>query len=631
MKTFFKSIIFSQRVAFLHDLMWVPLSLLAVYWFRFNLNSIPSPYLQSLYRVTLISIPVFTVVFWKFGLYRGIWRFASVPDLVRILKSVMLGTLIITLVAVILFRMENIPRTVLLLFPIFLLCGLTGPRLCYRLIKDKRLILRKQVGKRTLIVGAGHAGEMVLREIINRQDYQPVALVDDDVHKHNREIHGVRVCGSLLELNDIVRSFDIEVVIFAIPSASRKTVARVIRVCAETGVECFTLPTLAEQVVRKLEVEQLRLFTLEDLLSRNVVQLDKTKISKYLKNKNVLVTGCGGSIGSELCRQVARCCPERLILFDNGEFNLYSIDQELRSKYCDLHIITVLGDVKNRERIDWVFNKFAPDVVFHAAAYKHVPMLEINPAEGVQNNVLGTQVVAEAADRYGIDRMVFVSTDKAVNPVNVMGATKRIAELFCQNLSNRSQTKFITTRFGNVLGSAGSVVPLFEKQIKEGGPVTVTHPEISRYFMTIPEATSLILQAGAMGNGGEIFVLDMGEPVLIKDLAEQMIRLSGMEPDQDIKIIFTGLRPGEKLFEEIFHESEKLRGTSHTKILLARSRQVDWHWLLDELEKLREASASRDVPRILSHMCSLVPEFRTNNVGGLEKPSILGILSVVNQ
>lgn len=631
MKRFLNSIIFSQRAALLHDLMWVPLSLLTVYWFRFNLNSIPALYLQSLYRVTLISIPVFTLVFWRFGLYRGIWRFASVPDLVRILKSVIFGTLIVSLVAVILFRMDNIPRTVLLLFPMILLCGLTGPRLCYRLIKDKRLILRKQVGKRTLIVGAGQAGEMVLREIINRQEYQPIALVDDDVHKHNREIHGVRVCGGLFELNDIIRSFDIEMVIFAIPSASRKTVARVIRVCAETGVECFTLPTLAEQVVRKLEVEQLRPFTLEDLLSRNVVQLEKTKISRYLKNKNVLVTGCGGSIGSELCRQVARCCPEKLILFDNGEFNLYSIDQELRSNFLDLHVVTVLGDVKNRERVDWVFSKFAPDVVFHAAAYKHVPMLELNPAEGVQNNVFGTQVVAEAADRYGIDRMVFVSTDKAVNPVNVMGATKRIAELFCQNLSNRSQTKFITTRFGNVLGSAGSVVPLFEKQIKEGGPVTVTHPEISRYFMTIPEATSLILQAGAMGNGGEIFVLDMGEPVLIKDLAEQMIRLSGMEPDQDIKIIYTGLRPGEKLFEEIFHKNEKLRGTSHTKILLARSRRVDWRWLLDELEKLREASASRDVPRIISHINSLVPEFSTNKIGGLEKPPNPVALRVVGQ
>lgn len=619
MKTFFYSIIFSQRAAFLHDLMWVPLSLLAVYWFRFNLHSIPPLYLQSFYRITSISIPVFTIVFWRFGLYRGIWRFASVPDLVRILKSVILGTMIISLVAVILFRMENIPRTVLLLFPILLLCGLAGPRLCYRLIKDRRLILRKKVGKRTLIVGAGSAGEMVLREIINRQDYQPVALVDDDVRKHNREIHGVRVCGSLLDLEEIVRLFDIEMVIFAIPSASRKTVARIIKGCAETGVECFTLPTLAEQVVRKLEVEQLRPFTLEDLLSRNVVQLEKSKISKYLKDKNVLVTGCGGSIGSELCRQVAKCCPAKLILLDNGEFNLYSIDHELRHKFHELHIVTVLGDVKNRERVDWVFSKFTPDVVFHAAAYKHVPMLELNPAEGVHNNVFGTQVVAEAADKYGIDRLVLVSTDKAVNPVNVMGATKRIAELFCQNLSSRSQTKFITTRFGNVLGSAGSVVPLFEKQIKEGGPVTVTHPEITRYFMTIPEAASLILQAGAMGSGGEIFVLDMGEPILIRDLAEQMIRISGMEPDQDIKIIYTGLRPGEKLFEEIFHESEKLRGTSHPKILLARSRQVDWQWLLGEIEKLRAASVSRDVLRIISHIRSLVPEFNSHKIDNLGK------------
>jgi len=610
MKKHFHRLIFNRWSAFFHDLMWVPLSLFIVYWLRFNLQPIPSQFFESFCRITYVSVPVFSIIFWKFGLYRGIWRFASIPDLRRILKAVLLGALIVSLLSAILFRLENIPRTVLILFPVLLIGGLAGPRLCYRLLKDKGFRLRKKEGIRTLVVGAGIAGEIVLRELISGQDYQPVALVDDDIQKHNREIHGVQVYGGLEGIVNLVELLELELVIFAIPSASHKTVTSVIRKCARAGVECRTLPTLAEQVGKKLEIEQIRPFTLEDLLSRHVIQLDKKKISKYLQNKNVLVTGCGGSIGSELCRQVARQGIKRLILFDHGEFNLYSIDKELREIFPHLLIVTVLGDVKNNERVDWVFKKFTPDVVFHAAAYKHVPMIELNPAEGVCNNVIGTKIVADAADRHGTERFVLVSTDKAVNPVNVMGATKRIAELYCQNHDSYSETKFVTTRFGNVLGSAGSVVPLFERQIKEGGPVTVTHPKICRYFMTIPESVSLILQAGAMGNGGEIFVLDMGKPVLIKDLAEQMISISGMEPGKDIEISYIGLRPGEKLFEEIFHKSENLRETSHSKLLLARSRKVDWQWLQSEIEELRLASTSRDVSFIHSHLKSVVPEFK---------------------
>jgi FlaA1/EpsC-like NDP-sugar epimerase len=347
--------------------------------------------------------------------------------------------------------------------------------------------------------------------------------------------------------------------------------------------------------------------------------LDEEAITAYLSKKSVLVTGAGGSIGSELCRQIASERPSRFIIFDNGEFNLYSIDNELRSLYPDLNIITVLGDVKNKDRIDWVFRKFNPNVVFHAAAYKHVPMVEINPAEGVQNNVIGTRVVADAADKYNTERFVLISTDKAVNPANVMGATKRVAELYCQNLANRSNTRFITTRFGNVLGSTGSVVPLFEKQIRSGGPVTVTHRDITRYFMTIPEAVSLIMQAGIMGAGGEIYVLDMGEPVLISDLAKQMIRLSGLEPDRDIEIVYTGLRPGEKLYEEIFHKSENLKGTSHPKLLLASSRKFEWEWLINALNELHQASLTRDMNLIIGQLQAVVPEYLGLPSRNLEK------------
>ncbi len=612
--------IFNRWSAFFHDLMWVPLSLFAAYWIRFNLQTIPPQYFESFCRMTYVSIPVFAIIFWKFGLYRGIWRFASIPDLRRILNAVLLGALIVSLLGAIIFRLENIPRTVLIIFPLLLTGGLAGPRLFYRSLKDKGFRLRKKEGIRTLVVGAGVAGEMVLRELINRQDYQPVALVDDDIHKHNREIHGVSVYGGLGGIVDIVQMLEIELVIFAIPSARHETVAGVIKKCARAGVECRTLPTLTEQVGKKLEIEQIRPFTLEDLLSRHVIKLDKIKISKYLRNKNVLVTGCGGSIGSELCRQVAGHGVKLLILYDHGEFNLYSIDNELRENFPHLPIVTVLGDVKNSERVNWVFKKFAPEVVFHAAAYKHVPMIELNPAEGVYNNVIGTKVVADAADRHGTERFVLVSTDKAVNPANVMGCTKRIAEIFCQNLAGRSETRFITTRFGNVLGSAGSVVPLFEKQIREGGPITVTHRDITRFFMSIPEAVSLILQAGSMGEGGEIFVLDMGEPILIRELAEQMIRLSGLSPDKDIEITYTGLRPGEKLYEELFHKHETLRDTSHTKVQLAESREFNWDWLNRELQDLDQAARSRDVSKLLHHLHKIVPEYT-----GLQKSTKMDV------
>jgi FlaA1/EpsC-like NDP-sugar epimerase len=363
-----------------------------------------------------------------------------------------------------------------------------------------------------------------------------------------------------------------------------------------------------------VSIEKLRPVTVEDLLGREVIEINYGAVAEYLARKVVLVTGGGGSIGSELCRQIALQKPDAIIIFESSEYNLYSIDQNLQREFPKLRIKPVLGDIKDENRVSWVFGQYLPNVVFHAAAYKHVPMLEFNPAEGVRNNVIGTTIVAEAADRFHVERFVLISTDKAVNPANTMGATKRAAELFCQNLDQRSETSFITTRFGNVLGSTGSVVPLFQRQIETGGPVTVTHPEITRYFMTIPESVSLILQAGSMGQGGEIFVLDMGEPVLIKDLAEQMIRLSGLEPGIDIEIDYIGLRPGEKLYEELLHESEGLQLTSHEKLLLAKSRTVKWEWLMEKLVCLQKAAASRNIEKLRKCLQDVVPEFKRNGL-----------------
>ncbi len=606
-----KFVLFNRWSAFLHDLLWIPVALCLAYLLRFNFTGIPKEHMATLGLLILISLPVQGVAFWLFGMYRGLWRFASIPDLFRILKAVCFGALCVTVIISLATRLAGVPRSVLFLYPLLLIGGLTLPRLLYRWYKDRYFTLRKNEGKRIIIVGGGNAGQLLLRDLRHQDAYQPIGFLDDDPVKQGREILGVPILGQIDDLNKIVKAFNVQEIVIAIPSASQEQMKKIMGYCGNSGVSASILPTLQGKGDQQVSSSQLRPLSIEDLLGREPVELDTKAIQAYLKGKAVLVTGGGGSIGSELCRQIADMHPSRLIIFDHGEFNLYSIDHELRQSYPNLKLVVVLGDVKNQERVDWVFKKFSPEVVFHAAAYKHVPMVEINPAEGVSNNVSGTRMIVDAADRYGVARFVQVSTDKAVNPANVMGTTKRIGELYCQNLNEQSKTRFITTRFGNVLGSAGSVVPLFQKQIEEGGPLTVTHPEITRYFMTIPEAVSLILQAGAMGEGGEIFVLDMGEPVLIRHLAEQMITLSGLSVDKDIEIIYTGLRPGEKLYEEVLHESEELESTSHEKLLLARSRQVDWEWLTDELDRLHLAATSRNIDVLKAHLKNIVPEYKS--------------------
>lgn len=608
-----KFLLLNRWSALVHDLLWIPLALILSYWLRFNLETIPSQFQQSLQVVIIIALPLQGGLFWYFGLYRGLWRFASIPDLIRIIKASCAGTVFLVVSCAIMLRMEGVPRSLFFLYPLLLITGLSLSRISYRWYKDHRFTLRSEEGIRTLIVGAGRAGEMLVRDLQYKEEYQPVAFVDDNAQLHNREIHGIPVVGSIDGIEEIVGGFDCELVLIAIPSADKTLLQRIVAQCNRIEIPYKTLPSVLEIEGGQISVENLRPVTLEDLLGRDVIEIDYRAIEDYLAGKIVLITGGGGSIGSELCRQVASLKPLKIIVFDSSEFNLYSIELELRRNFPELPVEFVLGDIKDADRIAWVFSSFYPNVVFHAAAYKHVPMLESNPAEGVRNNVIGTKVVADAADRYRAERFVLISTDKAVNPTNIMGTTKRIAELYCQNFDRYSATRFITTRFGNVLGSAGSVVPLFKKQIEDGGPITVTHPEVTRYFMTIPESVNLILQAGSMGMGGEIFVLDMGRPILINDLAKQMIRLSGLKVGQDIEIVYTGLRPGEKLFEELLHESEELQETGHRKLLLASSRQVEWEQLIAQLEDLRKAAVSRNVQEITGIMHRIVPEFNQLN------------------
>jgi len=601
----------------MHDLAWIPLAIWVAYWLRFNLGAIPSVHLHPLHLLITISVPLQFLIFWYLGLYRGIWRFASLPDLLRILQAVSAGVMLSFMALFVWQRLEDVPRSVLVLYPVILAIGLAGPRLFYRWIKDRHLDLSAVERKRALLVGAGQAGELLVRDLLKSGPYEPVGFLDDVERRQGQEIHGVRVIGQLVDLEKLVKNGGVEVVLLAIPSASHQMIQSVAERCRSLDVPCRILPSVAELADGRVEVSRLRPVQIEDLLGRDAIDLDYAEIRQLIENSTVLITGAGGSIGSELCRQILQHHPDQLLLLDHGEFNLYSIDQELRraGEACGVSVHAVLADIRDKPRMQWVFDHFEPAIVFNAAAYKHVPLVEENPAEGVKTNVLGTCQLADISVMAGVKKFVQVSTDKAVNPTNVMGASKRSAEIYCQNLNRRSEsTAFITTRFGNVLGSAGSVVPLFRKQIEAGGPVTVTHPDITRYFMTIPESVSLILQAATMGKGGEIFVLDMGEPVKIVDLAEQMIRLTGLEPGHDIEICFTGLRPGEKLYEELFHAAEVLSPTSHPKIMLSGSREMDWHEMQQMLEALRLVCASRDVPAVRQKLQQLVPEF-TPDIG----------------
>lgn len=600
----------------LHDLSMVWLAWIVTYAIRYSLLPERQPVIWFGVEVVLV-LSVQALVFWWTGLYRGLWRFASLPDLWNIVRGGIAGALLIAITLFLYNRLATVPRAVLVIYPAVLVVFLGAPRLAYRFWKDSRLDLFQQsASERVLVLGAGRAGEALVRDLKRENRYRAVGFVDDNPSLRGAKLHGVPVLGTLERLPEIAAEVAARMLLIAMPSATNAQMRRIVELCESTGLPFRTVPRLDDVVSGRSQFNELKEVAIEDLLGRDPVTLDWTAIRAGLTGKRVLVTGGGGSIGSELCRQVARLGASSLTILELSEFNLYRIEQELRAAYPDLILDARIGNAGDLAACDKLFADVRPQVVFHAAAYKHVPLLQRQLREAVRNNALGTRVVADAADRHGVECFVLISTDKAVNPTSVMGASKRVAEIYCQNLAARSRTRFMTVRFGNVLDSAGSVVPLFREQIRAGGPVTVTHPEITRYFMTIPEACQLILQAEALGKGGEIFALDMGEPIRIRDLAEQMIRLTGKIPGRDIQIAFTGLRPGEKLFEELFHPLENYTGTAHAKIFLAQPRSMSWEILNAQLARATQAVADFDEEALRRSVSSLLPDFAWRDTDG---------------
>ena len=601
----------SRGGAFVHDLLMIPVAWLGALWLRFNLDSIPAEFLdQALHLLPVIAI-VQGLTFLYFGLYRGVWRFASVPDLVRILQAVVVGVFLCAIIAFLMTRMAHIPRASFPLFAGLLLVLLSGPRLAYRWFKDRRP--HGTVSKDALILGAGRAGEMLARALLrdSSHGYRPIGFVDDDPDKKGLEVRGLRVLGHCEQISEIAAHTGAGVIIIATPSASTAQMRRIVELCERSNIPMRTIPHLADLVSGRAAPSELRAIAIEDLLDRMPVRSDWPMIRNELTAHTILVTGGGGSIGGELCRQIARIDPARLVIVDISEFNLHRTELELRDAYPTLAISIVLADICDTVAVERVFERYRPDIVFHAAAYKQVPMLESHVREAVRVNTLGTQTVAHAAAEYAVDCFVLVSSDKAVNPVSAMGASKRLAEMVCRVVDDvsSSSTRFIAVRFGNVLDSVGSVVPLFREQIVSGGPVTVTDRKMERYFMTIPEACQLIMASATLGKGGEVFVLDMGEPVRILYLAERMIRLAGKVPGKDIAIEFVGSRPGEKLSEELFHATESSGPTRHEKILLARSRPVEPAEFMTRLARLRDACDAFDESAMRRIFAELVPEY----------------------
>ncbi|MFT5612203.1 MAG: FlaA1/EpsC-like NDP-sugar epimerase [Polaribacter sp.] len=603
------TLIYRWRII-LHDMLVVPAAWFGAYWLRFNLEDIPEVFMVGAVTALPVVVAVQTVTNVFLGIHRGEWRFVSLPDLSLIARSVIVGTAAIAFTLFLVQeRLELVPRSVFILYALILGLFMCGSRLLYRLFKDRHFSTR--AGRKVVILGAGAAGEQLLRDLRRNHPnlYNIVAFLDDDAAKIGRQIHRVPIVASPDVLQDLIYRWDIDLVLIAVPSANEPQMQRLVTICEITGVEFKTLPGAHELVSGRVQLGDMREVRIDDLLGRAPVALDWHRIKDSLCDKTVLVTGAGGSIGSELCRQLTSVCSIHLVLFDQSEYNLYQIEEELLGRFPDMKLTSVLGDICDQAAINHVFSQHQPAAVFHAAAYKHVPLLEGQVREAIKNNALGTRIVADLAHAYKVEKFVLISSDKAVNPSSLMGACKRMAEIYCQQLAALSPTKYIIVRFGNVLGSAGSVVPKFQKQIKKGGPVTVTHKEMTRYFMTITEASQLILEASAMGGDGRIYVLDMGQPVLISDLAEQLIRLSGKEPGVDIEIEYTGLRPGEKLHEELFHDDEDMALTEYQKIHLAQTRKVDKKLVDEVFAKLVDKLDSYD-GGLSECIKTLVPEYK---------------------
>ncbi|MBW1708575.1 MAG: polysaccharide biosynthesis protein [Deltaproteobacteria bacterium] len=579
--------------------------------------SIPADFFNKL-PIFVFVIFCKLVIFHFFGLYQGMWRYTGMVDILNIVKAAVLSTLVLMTSMLLLQDFKGFSRSVFLLDGLLTLFFIGGSRIAIRLYFSSSLITgtlpfqarNGEEFKRVLVVGAGDAGEKVLREILDnpRHKTKVIGFVDDSPKKQGQMIHGVRILGSIKDLSQVAKKEKLDEILIALPSANGQEMRKVVEICKATKLPFKTLPGLGEVIDGRVSLKTIRDVSYGDLLRRPEVSIETRHVSEYLSGKTVLVTGAGGSIGSELCRQICRFNPVNMILLDAVEQNLFHLEMELKQEYEYLKFKIVLGNILNLNLIRKIFQEYRPHVVFHAAAYKHVPLVELNPWEGVLNNLIGTSNIIDASVEHEVERFILVSTDKAVRPSNVMGATKRIAELLVQS-QDHSKTRCLAVRFGNVVGSSGSVIPLFRKQIEKGGPVTVTHPEMCRYFMTIPEAAQLILQAASMGHGGEIFILDMGTPIKVVDLAKDLIRLSGFEPDRDIEIKFIGSRPGEKLYEELITEGEGIIRTEHNHILVLNGSEVPKKKLGKQINELLDLAEKFDAKAIRNKLHEILPEY----------------------
>ncbi|HVR80572.1 MAG TPA: nucleoside-diphosphate sugar epimerase/dehydratase [Luteimonas sp.] len=591
-----------------HDLCMVWLTWIGLHQFRYAMLP-ASPGVTWWSAEIALVLMAQGLVFWRVGLYRGLWRFASVPDLLNILKAGVFGLVAILLSLFLYNRVNQVPRTVLVLYPIVLTALLGMPRLLYRSWKDHGLTRTDKTALRVLILGAGQAGEALVRDLRRAGAYQPVGFLDDAARLRGSHLQGIPVLGRVDELERIAPETAARLLVIAMPSLDAASMRRIVAACESTGLPFRTVPRLDDLLEGRSLPGELKEVAIEDLLGRQPVTPDWKAIRGWLGGRSVLVTGAGGSIGSELCRQCARHGARQIALVEIDELALITIESDLRRSFPQIQYRCVLGDCGDPAVIRRALELSEPDAVFHAAAYKQVPLLESQLREAVRNNVLATDTMAQSCKQAGVGTFVLISTDKAVDPANVLGATKRLAEMACQVLTDSRSTRFTTVRFGNVLDSAGSVVPLFREQIRNGGPVTVTDTDVTRFFMTIPEACQLILQAAAIGSQEAVYTLDMGEPVAIRVLAEQMIRLAGKQPGKDIAIVYTGLRPGEKLHETLFHVDERYRPTSHPKILQAEARVVNIETIRNAIAAMREASACYDEAALAMLLRDTVPEF----------------------
>lgn len=578
--------------------------------FDFHFDRVDMRFVESLWRYLPINIVTTLLIFYILRLYHSIWRFAGIVEMQNVTAACILSALL--QFAGLNIMNYPVPRSYYFLYGGVLFFLTLGNRFAYRFIRYiRRLANKSSEIKSVMIIGAGEAANVIIKEIISSEHISNTTvkcIIDDDPLKQGTYIHGIKVVGTRDDIIDTANLFHINEIIIAMPSVAKKTIREIVEICNETGCNLKILPGVYQLMSGEVSVSKLRNVEVEDLLGRDSIEVNLDSIMGYVKDKVVLVTGGGGSIGSELCRQLAAYHPKQLIIVDIYENNAYDIQQELKAHYPKLNLVVLIASVRSTTRMNYIFKTYKPQIVYHAAAHKHVPLMEDSPNEAIKNNVLGTWKTVQAADLYGTERFVLISTDKAVNPTNIMGASKRICEMIIQTYNKRSKTEFVAVRFGNVLGSNGSVIPLFEKQIREGGPVTVTHPDIIRYFMTISEAVSLVLQAGAYAKGGEIFVLDMGEPVKILDLAENLIRLSGYKPGEDIMIEFTGLRPGEKLYEELLMEEEGLQATENNLIHIGKPIEMDEERFLRQLEELQDICVLEPV-EIRKKVKEIVPTY----------------------